>query len=100
MKIQAFGNKQSYEEYFISFDFVRLMESSQITSATVVVLDPVGVDVTSTLTDESKNEISNSKINVFVRGGISGKTYKFTCKIGTELGECYEMDATLKVLDL
>jgi hypothetical protein len=100
MAIPAFGNKQSYEEYFITFDFFRLVASSVINSSTVIVLDADGEDVTEFLTDEEKQEISGSKINVWIRAGISGTTYKLTCEIITELGEQYEMDATLKVLDL
>lgn len=98
--IQKFGQKQSYEEYYNTFDFFRIIASDEIDVASIIVVDPEGEDVTDDLTDISRQIIMGSRVHVFVQGGESGKTYKFTCKIETEIGERYEMDATMKVQDL
>lgn len=100
MAIQSFGSKQSYEEYFVTFDFFRLISSDEILSAAVVVTDSTGAVVTDTLTEAVKQSISGSQVNVFVKAGTSGSTYKITCKIVTETTEQYEMEAYLPVLDI
>jgi len=101
MALTTFGNKQSYEAYFIAFDFFKVVPSGDtITSAEVVVLNPEGVDVTTILTDSVKLNISGLQVDVFIQNGESPKTYKTTCRIVTDKTEKYEMDASITVIDI
>ena len=101
MALPAFGNKQSYEAYFIAFDFFKVIPSGDtISTAEVVVLDPEGVDVTIILTDSAKLNISGLQVDVFIQNGESGKIYKITCRIVTDKTEKYEMDASITVIDI
>lgn len=96
----AFSAKQSYEEYFVAFNFARVITSgTTISSATVIVYDAVGAVVTSTLTDVDKQSISGTKIFVWVRGG-SEQTYKITCRIVMSNSEKFEQDAELPVTEV
>jgi uncharacterized Zn finger protein len=65
----------------------------------VIVYDEAGAVVTSTLTDDTKLTIVNSKVYVWVRGG-NEQTYKITCKIVMSNGEKFEQDAELEVTEV
>lgn len=98
--MEAFDAKQSYEAYYIDFDFVNVIGTDdEISTAAVTVADPDGADVTTTLTNEVNQQIVSPKVLIWVRAGTTGKTYTFTCKIVTVDGEKYEEEATLAVLD-
>ena len=94
----AFGAKQPYEEYYVEFDFVNDMdENDTIASTEVVVMDGVN-DVTDVLTDFSRQLISDTRVSVWIMGGVTGTTYVITCKITTSvLAELYECEANLLV---
>jgi hypothetical protein len=98
MTIPSFGNKQPYEEYYVSFNFSNDLTSGEITSAVVTVEDENGADVTSSI-------VSNTFINggcrvfAFVKGGTE-QTYKMTCKIVCSNTEKYEKEAYLPVSDV
>lgn len=96
----AFSGKQAYEEYYVAFNFGKVVASGvTIVSATVLVYDALGVDVTAALTDETKQSIEGNKIYIWVRGG-NNQTYKITCRIICSNDERYEDDATLTVLEI
>ncbi len=98
--MQAFGSKQPYDEYYVTFNFVNLLKKNIIQSAAVSVVDSLAADVTSTLTDVTKQTISGQKVKVWIRAGTTGKTYTITCKIvGSTVVEKYELEATLTVTE-
>ena len=95
-----FSPKQSFEEYYISFNFSRVITPlTNIESATVVVVDEAGEDVTDELTDVSKQNIDGNKVTVWVMGGDE-QIYKITCQIVMDNGEKFEQDATIQVTEL
>ena len=96
----AFGAKQTYEEYYVEFNFVNdLAEEDTVATATVVAMDGV-VDVTDTLTDVDEQTISGTSVFVWVMGGSTGVTYVITCQIVSSVyGEKYEAEADLPVLE-
>jgi hypothetical protein len=93
-----FSTKQNWEEYFVVFNFVRVITPlTSILTADVYVYDESGTDVTSSLTDPSKLQVSGgTKVFVWVQGG-SEQTYKITCKIVMSNGEKFEQDASILV---
>jgi hypothetical protein len=92
--------KQSYEEYYVVFNFARVVTpTTSVMIASVIVYDASDTVVTSTLTDESKLSITGTKVYVWVRGG-SEQTYKITCKIEMSNGEKFEQDAELEVTEI
>lgn len=94
------GSKQPYEEYYVSFDFTNVIGSATVASATVIVTDPDGDDVTSTLTDVGQQTITSPLVYIWIKGGDSDKEYKVTCRITTDAGEKYEKDADLPVAEI
>jgi hypothetical protein len=97
--MRSFGSKQPYESYYVAFDFTNVIGEATITTATVVVVDEEGTVVTETLTTVGSQLIVSPIVNVWVKGGATGKKYKITCKIGTDStpSELYELDAWLPV---
>jgi hypothetical protein len=94
-----FGPKQPWEEYYVAFNFVRVITpETEIDSVVVSVTDEEGIDVTSTLTDPTKIEIVDEKVFVWVRGGTE-QVYKITCRITMDNGEKFEQDAELEVIE-
>lgn len=95
-----FSPKQNYEEYYVAFNFVRVITPlTSIATTDVFVFDESNVDVTSTLTDASKLQVSGTKVYVWVRGG-SEQVYKITCKITMTNGEKFEQDASIEVTEV
>jgi len=96
--VREFSTKQNWEEYFVVFNFVRVITPlTSILTADVYVYDESGTDVTSSLTDPSKLQVSGgTKVFVWVQGG-SEQTYKITCKIVMSNGEKFEQDASILV---
>ena len=95
-----FSEKQPYEEYFVSFNFTRVITpDTVITNSTVIAYDEDDNDVTATITDQAQQSNTDTKVYVKVRGGASGVTYKITCRIVTSNGERFEMDGELPVIE-
>ena len=99
MTVPSFGNKQPYEEYYVSFNFSHdLASGEEISSAVVTVTDEDGEDAT----DEIVKSIllaSDCRVFVFIQGGTE-QTYKMTCKIVCSNTEKYEKEAYLPVSDI
>jgi len=102
--MDEFPDKQPYEEFYIGFNFFRRLLAGQtiatITSVTVVDDATPPVDVTDTLTRVELLEIDGKQVNVWVRAGSSGHTYKLTCKIVTSGGQKHELEGTLAVVEI
>jgi len=97
--VRSFPDKQSYEEYYISFNFFRLLAKGNdtIATATVGVVDAAGADKTSTLTDVAKQSVVTPRVYVWVKGGTVQR-YKITCQITTVGGKKWEMDCYQRVV--
>ena len=99
MAVRSFSSKQPYEEYYVAFDFFRVIDDgATISSATVSAVDALGASATSTVTSVGKQTVSGSRVNIWVQGGTAQR-YKITCKIQTSTGEKYEQDAYLTVVE-
>ena len=95
-----FSPKQAYEEYYVVFNFARVITPLTLIESTVVTAeDADGEDVTATFTDESKLVVVGNKVYVWVRGGTE-QVYKITCKIVMDNGEKFEQDAQLEVTEV
>lgn len=95
-----FSPKQNREEYFLSFNFARVISPlTTISEATITIVNEEGTDVTDTLTDISRQNIVGSKVNFWIRGG-NEQTYKITCVITMDNGEVFEQDATIEVIEV
>lgn len=96
----TFGDKQPYEEYFVAFNFSRVISpNTEIVSAIVIVYDEDGNDVTEIITEPSEQTIQKTKVAIKIKSGISENTYKITCRIITSNGEKFEMDSELNVIE-
>ena len=107
--------KQSYEEFRIHADFGLNMESGEVLvvgSCTVVCTDKDGVDVTTTLLDDTTKAVINgdavptgsgvasAALQVLIKGGSeSASPYKYTFKGVTDLipPNKWEKDISLKL---
>lgn len=100
--MEAFGSKQTSEEYYVSFDFQNVMTAADtVASATVAASDSVGADATATVTDALKQTITGQIVYVWVKAGTSGQTYKITCTATTsDHSEIFELEAELPVQDI
>ena len=95
-----FSPKQSFEEYYVVFNFSRVITPlTTILSTLVTVYDESDVEVTDILTDSTKLSVLGSKVYVWVRGG-SEQIYKITCKIYMSNNERFEQDAELQVQEV
>jgi len=99
--MRVFDEKQPYEEYYLAFDFTNAVGTETITAATVTVTDSAGTDKTSDLTTVANQRIDSPIVNVWVKGGATGQTYKITCKIttGANPSEKYELEAELPIVE-
>jgi len=99
MTVPSFGNKQPYEEYYVSFNFSHdLSSGEEISSAVVTVTDEDGEDATDEIV-KSVLLASDCRVFVFIQGGTE-QTYKMTCKIVCSNTEKYEKEAYLPVSDV
>lgn len=99
MTIPSFGNKQPYEEYYVSFNFSRdLAFAEEISSASVSVADAQGADATDAIVEDILL-VGDCRVFVFVKGGTT-QTYKITCKVVCSNGEKYEKEAYLPVSEI
>jgi len=96
--MDAFGNKQPYDEYFVDFDFTKdLTGVDTVKTATVTAVDDIGADATAVITKVASQSITSRKVYVWVNGGVDGTMYVITCKIVTTNGEKYEKDGEIFV---
>jgi len=99
MTIPSFGNKQPYEEYYVSFNFSRdLAFNEEISSASVSVEDANGADATDEIIEDILL-VGDCRVFVFIKGGTE-QTYKMTCKIICSNTEKYEKEAYLPVSNI
>ena len=99
MTVPSFGNKQPYEEYYVSFNFSRdLATDEEISSASVTVEDALGADATDEIVEDVLL-VGDCRVFVFVKGGTE-QTYKITCKVVCSNTEKYEKEAYLPVSEL
>lgn len=95
-----FSPKQIWEEYYVVFNFARVITPlTTIQSTVILVYDEAGTEVSETFTDDTKTQITGAKVFVWVRGGTE-QTYKITCRIIMSNGEKFEQDATLEVTEV
>lgn len=95
-----FSTKQTWEEYYVAFNFARVITPlTTIQSTVILVYDEAGTEVSETLTDDTKTQITGAKVFVWVRGGTE-QVYKITCRITMSNGEKFEQDATLEVVEV
>ncbi len=98
-------NKQPAEIERVGADFNnRLPSGDEVISATYVVVDSDGTDVTATLTVSSSEQISdtdgdgtNDTATIEVQAGIDGNSYKLTIEATTTNGLVLEEDIIIKV---
>ena len=102
--------KQPSEKIMIWASAVNNMSSTEklvLGSCSVSAVDEDGTDVTSTLVDQSTLQLgdhpdkggTNNILGVMVRNGESGKRYKVTFQLATDLGQVFEVDVVVYVKD-
>jgi hypothetical protein len=104
MGIRASETKQPREIVLKGIDFTgsgRLADGDNIklSGSSVVITDPDGDDVTSTMlvTGTLAVSVVDQTISAFIQGGTSGLEYKVTFLAATDLGELLEEDIILPV---
>lgn len=100
MGIKVLDEKQPYEEYYIKFDFTNVIGTAEISSSVVSAIDSSGADATTTVTKDASKVNETPYVNVWVQGGVTGERYTITCKIVTNSGEKYELEAELPVVEI
>lgn len=102
IQMRVLDDKQPYEEYYIAFDFVNVIGTAVIVSATVSAIDSLGADATSVVTTVANQSIHSPQVDVWIKGGVSGEHYTITCKIATNTTppEKYELEAELPVVEI
>jgi len=99
MTTGIFGTKQISESFYYQFEFGSDIGSATIATAVVTAVDAAGADVTATLTDATLQNVDGSTVNWWGRAGTNNTRYIITCDIDTSLGEHYQKDGYLWVLD-
>lgn len=89
--------KQPSEVFPISIDFSDVLDTSEIITSITVTAYLIDVDVTSQVID--LNSFSETKVTIRVKGGTTGNKYKITALITTSLGNIYERDLIMKVIE-
>ena len=98
--MDTFGTKQSYEAYYVSFDFINVLTTADSIASAVVTAAEGAEDKTTIVTTAANQNLTRTRVNVWIKAGSSGHTYILTCKIVTTLhAELFEMDVELPVLD-
>ena len=92
--------KQSSEQYPIAVDFSEVLATGEtITAKDVSAIVFIGTAGTATSTVIASSAISSDNVNVTVKAGTSGLTYKITVKITTSALNVYEEDVLMEVID-
>lgn len=110
MALDSF-EKQPYEEFRISADFGHNFQAGEtltLGSCTVGATDGDGQDVTATVTDQTtiavingvESAVDSAALQILVRAGTTGATYKITFKGVTSLDHHWELDVNMKVKEL
>ena len=94
--------KQPDESYPIYADFVNVLDDGEtidISGCDVLVYDAAGTDVTTSLV--SGLAVQDTKLKTQLQGGLaSASPYKVTFHAVTSLGNVYEIDGKIRVVDL
>lgn len=97
-------DKQPYEEYTIKVDFNKQMDSTElITDSTVLATLSTEGDSTTAIVAGTMNY--SDYVNVGVKGGVNGKSYKVTTRIVTDKQlpdgsyNKFESDVTLNIIE-
>jgi hypothetical protein len=100
MATDYFGPKQTTESYYVQFDFGDDIGTGTIASATVTATDSLGADVTSTVTDATRQSITGAIVSIWVRNGADGETYLISCAVTKAVTlEVFTGDGYLPVSD-
>jgi hypothetical protein len=94
--------KQPAEIIPVGVDFRKNLsvgEALTMGSCSSVVYNEGGEDVSDDLIVENSLSISGTVLSVKVTGGLSGVRYKLSIRGGTTLGNLYEGDLLLKIVD-
>lgn len=97
--MKEFSDKKPYEEFYLGIDFERDLQDENINTGIVTVtrlLD--NKDVTATIVDVAKQQLSAMVIYFWVRTGRPNYKYQFDIRIVGVNGSKYEFNATLKVV--
>lgn len=96
---QYFTKKQPWEAYYVRFDLANVFGATEdVASATVTAIDLAdGSDVSTTLLDVTKQNLSGTDVNVWVRAGTADHDYKITCKATGDAGSKFELEGVLPV---
>ena len=102
MKILGSYEKQPDEfipsgRWGVDFD-PDIISGEAISSATIVVYDKDGTDVTSTLTSGSLT-ISGTTVSIAYTGGTAGEVYHAEHKVVTDASGIYEAEVRIYVFD-
>jgi len=91
--------KQPSEIFSFNMDFGKMLASTETISTRTVtaVISGTSTDATSTVIDSSA--ISSSIIQVKVKAGATGTSYKITIKITTSTGNVFEDEVTMTVTE-
>ena len=94
--------KQPYEEFTITADFSKNMETGEtITDQSVLAFDKDGQDVSSAVTDQGSIVISGQAVKVLVQAGDQALApYKITFRCSTSSGHKWELDVKMKVKEI
>jgi hypothetical protein len=99
IEVYYLGFKQPAEAYYISFLFKSLLRSYNIETAVITAHDAdSGADVTATITEVAKQVTRSHSVDVWVKGGTDGHTYKITCSIHASDNSDYILNAMLPVV--
>jgi len=99
--VRSFPDKQPYEEFFVVFNFYRLLSRTNDSIATVAELkafDADGVDQTTSFIDAGEQVIATPRVFAWVKGGTPQR-YRLVCKITTTGGKKWQMVGYLTVVE-
>jgi len=99
--MEEFDPKQPSEAYYLGFDFTKDLGDDDVASATFVILDTNDddEDVTTTLSDSTKQANEGKIAYLWIRAGTDGHKYKITC-VAVSDGDpaaTFELEGHLKV---
>lgn len=94
--------KQSYEEFTITADFSKNMETGEtIADQSVLAFDKDGADASSIVTDQGTVAASGQTVKVLIQAGEQALApYKITFRCTTSSGHKWELDVKMKVREL
>lgn len=94
--------KQPYEEFTITADFSKNMETGEtITEQFVIAFDKDGLDASSIVTDQGTVIASGQTVKTLVQAGDQALSpYKLTFRCTTSNGHKWELDVKMKVREI